>query len=163
MLVEAAVKLGKWPREDIVVEISLGAFGEHDDDHRRKRIDIYFIDRESRCVVAVELKCSSDLPRAIADANAKYGPFLACGAPIDAIRPAGGEPLPNVEGYAWERNLHIFALGTWLAVPGESTATMDRLRIPLHEQDRVLCRAAKAVLKYNARIANRHLPAGCCA
>jgi hypothetical protein len=38
---------------------------------------------------------------------------------------------------------------------------MDRLRIPLHEQDRVLCRAAKAVLKYNARIANRRWPAGC--
>ena len=63
----------------IVAEISLGAFGEHDDDHRRKRIDIYFIDRESRCVVAVELKCSSDLPRVIAAANAKYGPFLARG------------------------------------------------------------------------------------
>ena len=66
VLVDAAVKLGKWPREDIVVEISLGAFGEHDDDHRRnlKRIDIYFIDRECYCVVAVEPKCSSESPAA---------------------------------------------------------------------------------------------------
>ena len=66
-------------------------------DHRRKRINIYFIDRECPNVVAVELKYSSDLPRVIAEANAKYGLFLACGAPIDAIRPAGDEPLPDVQ------------------------------------------------------------------
>ena len=108
-----------------------------------------------------ELKCSANLADAIAGANAKYGPFLSRGGPADFTSRADDRRLPEIdETYRWAPHLFVFALGVWLAVPGESTATMDRLRIPVHEQDRVLCRAAQSVLAHNARIANRRWPAG---
>ena len=43
-------------------------------------------------------------------------------------------------------------------MPGESLATMDRLRIPRHQQDRVLCAAATRVLEHNSRIARARWP-----
>ena len=67
--------------------------------------------------------------------------------------------MPAIDGsYQWEPQLFVFALGVWLDVPGESTATMDRLNIPTHDQDRVLCAAAKCVLEHNAQIARERWP-----
>ena len=60
VLSKAAAKLGGWNPDDILTEISLGSLGA-DGDAARLRIDMYFIDRERREVVAVELKCPENL------------------------------------------------------------------------------------------------------
>ena len=80
MLADAAVKLGGWDRDDIFCEVALGTLGASGD-IARKRIDMYFVDRTEKQVVAVELKCSANLAEVIADANAKYAPFLSRGEP----------------------------------------------------------------------------------
>ena len=124
------------------------------------RIDRYFIDRTAKVVIPVEQKVSSNLPAVIADANRKYGPLLAkMGPPVTAHRAHGGRFNLDAS-YKWEPRLHIFALGTWGAVPGESTATMDRLGIPVHRQDTVLKRAARRVLEQNLLIETRRWPVG---
>ena len=79
------------------------------------------------------------------EANIKNGPFLRhCAEAVFDFRSRANESLPNIDdSYTWAPTLCIFVLGVWLAVPGESTATMDRLKIPLHEQDRVNCTVCK--------------------
>ena len=158
---DAAIKLGGWPEKDIIAEVALGQLGVEGDGAERKRPDRYMIDRDSKTVFCVEFKVSADLPRAIGEANDKYGHIAEAGRPVTIRRRHTGEPLPDIgDDYTWEPCIYVFAIGTWLAVPGEATAAMDRVGIPLHEQDRVLYKAAKAVMAHNLRIADRRWPAG---
>ena len=160
-LEEGAIKLAGWHKDDIVSELSMHTIGITDDGANSLRPDRYYIDHENLTVIPVELKACANLPEAIEDANSKYGPICAAQTPFTLTLPPGpSADRIRDEQYRLDPHLHIYAMGTWLSVPGESLATMDRLGIPLQAQDKVLTKTARAILGYNAEIENRRFPRG---